>query len=98
MSTDREVLVEAFENAMLSVCDCIPDLRRDAEERADALLARGLRLPGAEETMAWGIVRKDGEIIAGGLRNKEAASNFAHEGERVVRVVIRVVEGGDDAS
>lgn len=65
------------------------------KEYADTLLARGLRLP-APETMAWGILRKDGEIIAGGLRNKEAASNFAHEGERIVRVAIRVVEGGDE--
>ena len=84
---DREALVEAIREA----CPEPWISHGGAADIADALLARGLRLAGGGETMAWGIVRKDGEIIAGGLRNKEAASNFAHEGERVVRVAIRVL-------
>lgn len=66
---------------------------------ADALLARGLRLP-ADETMAWAVVGEDGEVIPGSIypTRDEAERVCDYEGERVVRVTIRVVEGGDDAA
>ena len=91
---DRAALVGVISDLIHNAADAYIE-EHDRRAIADALLARGLRLAGGE-TMAWGMVRKDGEIIAGGLRNKEAASNFAHEGERIVRVAIRVVEEGDE--
>ena len=92
---DREALVGVISDLIHNAADAYIE-EHDRRAIADALLARGLPLPGGDATMGWGMVRKDGEIIAGGLRNKEAASNFAHEGERIVRVAIRVVEEGDE--
>lgn len=90
---DREALVEVIRDAIRpGICDTI------AERAADALLARGLRLPGGE-TMAWAVVGEDGEVIPGSIypTRDEAERVCDYEGERVVRVTIRVVEGGDDA-
>lgn len=64
---------------------------------ADALLARGLRLPGVEETMAWAVVRRDEPFDADYVYASRPYANVS-AGERVVRVAIRVVEGGDDAA
>lgn len=91
---DREALVEVIRDAIRpGICDTI------AERAADALLARGLRLPGGE-TMAWAVVGEDGEVIPGSIypTRDEAERVCDYEGERVVRVAIRVVEGGDDAA
>ena len=54
---------------------------------ADALLARGLRLPGPE-TMAWGVVGKDGEVHPQSIGNPHYGVKD-HRGERVVRLAIR---------
>lgn len=64
---------------------------------ADALLARGLRLP-ADETMAWAVVGENGKIDPRRLWiNSRDAEEYCERDERAVRVAIRVVEGGDDA-
>ena len=63
---------------------------------ADALLARGLRLPG-DETMAWAVLGEDGKMVAINY-DRMTAQHLCNPGERVVRVAIRVVEGGDDAA
>lgn len=65
---------------------------------ADALLAHGLRLPGAGETMAWALMgeNKPFPIIAWPSRAMAEQSRLA--GECVQRVAIRVVEGGNDAA
>lgn len=47
---DREALVEAINQAQVTWS---PDATTSTAHIADALLARGLRLPGGEETMAW---------------------------------------------
>lgn len=67
---------------------------------SDALLARGLRLPSGEETMAWEVLGEDREEGEPHLIYyvEDTARGIAKvTGERVVRVAIRVVEGGDDA-
>ncbi|WP_296222830.1 hypothetical protein, partial [uncultured Sphingomonas sp.] len=58
VAADREALVEVIREAIQPsiISDVIPALA------ADALLARGLRLPGGE-TMAWAVVGEDGEVI-----------------------------------
>lgn len=95
---DREALVEVIkatagrtmgENVVIG----------GAGEIADALLARGLRLPGEDETMAWAVVGKDGAIIPGSVWTEweDALPHTYREGARGVRVAIRVVEVGDDA-
>ncbi len=63
---------------------------------ADALLARGLRLPGGEETMAWAVVGEDGALTAINY-DRRTARHLCGSGECIIRVAIRVVEGGDDA-
>ena len=67
---------------------------------ADALLARGLRLPGGDETMAWAVVGEDGEILLNSVKkDRSKAERYIFDAsERLVRVAIRVVEGGDDAA
>ena len=67
-----------------------------AEAIADALLARGLRLTG-DETMAWAVADCQGAIRAAFTWSVRARHERA-TGERVVRVAIRVMEGGDDAA
>ena len=93
---DREALVEVIREAIQPsiISDVIPALA------ADALLARGLRLPGGDETMAWAVVGEDGEVIPGSIypTRDEAERVCDYEGERIVQVTIRVVEGGDDAA
>jgi hypothetical protein len=61
----------------------------------DALLARGLRLPGGEETMAWAVVGGDGKIHPQSINNQYYGVKD-HKGERIVRVAIRVVEEKDN--
>lgn len=94
-AVDRESLADLiFDNLEV---DC--NLTDEAVLKvADALLARGLRLPG-DETMAWAVVGEDGEVIPGSIypTRDEAKRVCDYEGERVVRVAVRVVEGGDDA-
>ena len=66
---------------------------------ADALLARGLRLPGDGETLAWAVI-EDG-IISPNLidSEKESVQRWAEAWKgSMVRVAIRVVEGCDDAA
>ena len=67
---------------------------------ADKLLARGLRLPGGDETMAWAVVREDGRLSVGSVTpfQSVAENNAESDGGEFVRVAIRVVEGGDDAA
>lgn len=93
---DREALVEVIVDA---------DDRYDRVQGgswsgaiADALLARGLRLPGGNETMAWAVVGDDGKPephLVSALKQK--AEQWVLPGRHLVRVAIRVVEGGDDA-
>ena len=66
---------------------------------ADALLARGLRLPEDGETLAWAVI-EDG-IISPNLidSEKESVQRWAEAWKgSMVRVAIRVVEGCDDAA
>lgn len=92
---DREALAKIVQDAMIRT-----GVRWDdgsSEAIADALLARGLRLQGAEETMAWAVVRKGGGLLPGNtFANRDAAERFASPHGRVDRVAIRVVGGGDD--
>ena len=92
---DREALVEVIkaasgrtmgENVVIG----------GAGEIADALLARGLRLPG-DETMAWAVLGEDGKMVAINY-DRMTAQHLCNLGERIERVAIRVVEGGDDAA
>ena len=51
----------------------------------------------ASETMAWAVVGEDGKINPHWLGpNLAQMKVMVDEGERIVRVAIRVVEGGDD--
>lgn len=92
---DRETLESIFYNSADAYIE-----EHDRRAIADALLARGLRLPGGDETMAWAVVGEDGEVIPGSIypTRDEAEQVCDYEGERVVRVAIRVVDGGDDAA
>lgn len=57
-----------------------------------------LRLP-AHETMAWAVIGEDGKINPHWLGpNLDQMKVMVDEGERVVRVAIRVVEDSDDAA
>ena len=89
---DREALVQVIVQAMLGR---VVGLHM-AEAIADALLARGRRLPG-EETMAWAVIDKHGRIDPHTIYPDEwMADRKVDPGERIARVAIRVVEGGDD--
>ena len=92
---DRETLESIIYNSADAYIE-----EHDRRAIADALLARGLRLPGEDETMAWAVVGEDGEVIPGSIypTRDEAERVCDYEGERVVPVTIRVVEGGDDAA
>ena len=87
---DREALV-----AILLGHDL--HLSLSAEQRnaiADALLAAGLRLPGAvqpDETLAWAVIDDDGRLSLVNY-DRLTAVHFAGHGEQVVRVAIRIVE------
>ena len=89
------------------ICDAFTcDLRGRGDEdgafwqtAADALLARGLRLPEDGETLAWAVI-EDG-IISPNLidSEKESVQRWAEAWKgSMVRVAIRVVEGCDDAA
>lgn len=89
------------------ICDAFTcDLRGRGDENgafwqtaADALLARGLRLPEDGETLAWAVI-EDG-IISPNLidSEKESVQRWAEAWKgSMVRVAIRVVEGCDDAA
>lgn len=133
---DREALVEVIEEA---IDEHWP--QRYAGGIADALLARGLRLPSGEakprrcaecdceggeyectwikpgpdrdnalqqladlgqqadrasETMAWAVLGEDRKMVAINY-DRMTAQHLCNPGERIERVAIRVVEGGDDA-
>jgi len=93
---DREALVDVIRSA---IDGCLPARQVAAigPRIADALLARGLRLPGGEETMAWAVVGAKGLPMAELVTpNKSTARAVVQDGERVARVAIRVVVGGDD--
>ena len=87
------------------ICDAFTcDLRGRGDEdgafwqtAADALLARGLRLPGGNETMAWAVVGSDGKMVAINY-DRMTAQHLCNPGERIARVAIRVVEEGDDGA
>jgi len=94
--TDRQALVGAIRAAR---CEWANDGDSEScpdQAIADALLARGLRLPG-NETMAWAVVGEDGGVRPDEIRaSKKEAALIVLDGERIKRVAIRVVEGGDD--
>ena len=137
---DREALVDAVNEAMDAWMSSASG--SDAEHIADALLARGLRLPApkmeprrcaecdceggeyectwikpgpdrdnalqqladlgqqadrAPEPMAWAVVDSDGKMVAINY-DRGTAQHLCNPGGRVVRVAIRVLEGGDDAA
>lgn len=89
---DREALMEVVAQAQVTWS---PDATTSTAHIADALLARGLRLPGGE-TMAWAVVGEDGKPdpyrVYAHNRNPYVSSM-----ENLAPVAIRVVEGGDDA-
>lgn len=87
----REALVQMIVQAMLGR---VVGLHM-AETIADALLARGLRLPGGDETMAWAVVGEEGKMV-GINYDRMTAQHLCNPGERIVRVAIREVEGGGD--
>ena len=94
---DREALVRLLQ--IITRNGSLDDSRTPHEVIADALLALGLRLPGADETMAWAVVGEDGKIDPRKLWiNSRDAEEYCERGERAVRVAIRVVKGGDDAA
>lgn len=90
---DRESLMEMIAQAQDTWS---PDATTPAAHIADALLARGLRLPG-DETMAWALVGDDEAVLADTVRweRGDVDATFGDLGPSV-RVAIRVVEGGDD--
>ena len=70
----------------------------DRDNALQQLADLGQQADRASETMAWAVVGEDGEVIPGSIypTRDEAERVCDYEGERVVRVAIRVVEGGDD--
>ena len=92
---DREALVDVVAEELRATLGTT-EATWLAEDVADALLARGLRLP-APETMAWAVVDCQGAIRAAFTWSVRARHERA-TGERVVRVAIREVEGNDDAA
>lgn len=96
---DREALVDVVAEELRATLGTT-EATWLAEDVADALLARGLRLPGGDETMAWAVVGEDGKVVPAscGFDKEYVAGRVAHPWDRIVRVAIRVVEGGDDAA
>lgn len=93
--SDREALVEVIDNALRDWSNLPPLTCLRASYVADALLARGLRLPG-DETMAWAVVGEDGQINPDYTYQHKEDAEYDCTGAEIVRVAIRVVEGGDD--
>lgn len=90
--------MEVIRDAVSRRGDSWTDTRTEHEAIADGLLARGFCLPG-EATMAWAVVGEDGKPEAGSVTPfKREALSYCEKTEQVVRVAIRVVEGGDDAA
>lgn len=93
---DRESLMEVIDNALRDWSNLPPLTCLRASYVADALLARGLRLP-APETMAWAVVDPVAGVRSVFISNLAARRN-AQNGDAIRRVELswRVVEGGDD--
>ena len=51
----------------------------------------------APETLAWAVVGEEGKMV-GFNYDRMTAQHLCNPGERIARVAIRVVEGGDDAT
>lgn len=88
---------EAMIRAMHMTADSCPLDRSLFDTIADALLADGWRKadPLADERMAWAVVGRDGQPKTGAIFNwPDVADSCRGQGERVVRVAIRVVEAG----
>lgn len=101
MSDDklRDALVEVLAIAESRWLRDPHDLRHEHEVFADALLAAGWRGPDASETQAWAVVGKDGEIETDTVHpNLDHVQSDLRAGQRIVRVAIRVIEGGDDGA
>lgn len=94
---DRESLMEMIAQAQVT---WNPDATSSTQHIADALLARGLRLPGGEETIAWAVLGSDGRPMPDAIYSERKGAHRLkpHPQARIVRVAIRVVEGGDDAA
>ena len=96
-AVDREALVRLLQ--IITRNGSLDDGRTLHEVIADALLARGLRLSGGDETMAWAVIGEDGTVNPWSVReDREFAEAWAEPGDSIKRVAIRVVEGGDDAA
>lgn len=93
---DREELVRLLQ--IITRNGSLDDGRTLHEAIADALLARGLRLPG-DESMAWALVGDDEAVLADTVRweRGDVDAMFSDLGPSV-RVAIRVVDGGNDAA
>lgn len=87
---DRKALVEAIREANDDWIASQSKPSSRPEVIADALLARGLRLPGGE-TMAWAVVGEDGKMV-GINYDRMTAQHLCNPGERVVRVAIRKLD------
>ena len=83
---------EALESIIYNAADAYIE-EHDRRAIADALRARGLRLPGdgSRKTMAWVVVEQDAQPML-----KDGYSAVA-VGPRPGTWLVRVVEGGDDA-
>lgn len=96
---DQEALVEVIDNALRDWSNLPPLTCLRASYVANDLLARGLRLPGGDETMAWAAIGPDGKAEAEAVHfHREIVERDLRDGERIARVAIRVVEGNDDAA
>lgn len=74
-------------------------LRLAGDGALQQLADLGQQADRASETMAWALVGEDGKIDPRKLWiNSRDAEEYCEPGERIVRVAIRVVEGGDDAA
>ena len=92
---DREKLVGLIEEASDAWAAPGFVMGSRAEAIADALLAAGLRLPGAvqpDETLAWAVVGDDGLLKHATGNGCNLAKQWAGPRDSVVRVAIRRVE------
>ena len=62
---------------------------------APQLADLGQQADRAPEPMAWAVLGEDGKMVAINY-DRMTAQHLCNPGERIVRVAIRVVEGGDD--
>ena len=143
--SDREALVEVIREARIAWANDGDGESCPDAAIADALLARGLRLPApkmeprrcaecdceggeyectwikpgpdrdnalqqladlgqqadrASETMAWAVLGSDGRPMPDAIYSERKGAHRLkpHPQARIVRVAIRIVEGGDDAA